>query len=606
MAIIEIIPKVKKYIDNGLYVKFEKLSIDFRLSDFQYELLSNFLDLDSNNKIIFKEDLSIIEGAYFINVYQDYIECIYSNKEGIHNAVCTLRQLLLNINKLTTCSIYDEPLFKVRSVMIDISRNKVPKLETLKEIARQLSMLKINDIQLYIEGRSFYYSFLDKFYDDKNNFMLPEEMLELYYYCKSIGITLTPNTNCFGHMAYWLNQPELSHLALKPEGFEFSENGTRGYAQTIDPDNEEAYDFVIKLLDEILTCFPECKRMTIGGDEPFELLFPTKDPYVKDIYLKQMSKIINYVKSKGITPCMWGDVVKEYPDTLECFKEAILLEWGYDAGHITEKNCKMYKEYNAPYMVCPGTSGWLTFAGRMENMIQNYKDAVINGGNNGAYGMVITDWNDGGSFSQLPTNLLSYAFGACYAWGDINLVKEDLFSYLDNTIFDFHLSKSIYSLGNYYLCQDSMLCNMTKLFVSFFSCQTDGINLDIKSYSDCNALSNNKNVLSYLEIEKTEKYIKDWFEKFDFINANQYVNELQFTYRLISHSLKLNYVYLQLMNVKNCEQELKFLLNDIKSLIFEYNHIWHYRNKKSDYLYSVKRLEILEFKYENLLKLMKI
>ena len=114
MAIIEIIPKVKKYIDNGLYVKFEKLSIDFRLSDFQYELLSNFLDLDSNNKIIFKEDLSIIEGAYFINVYQDYIECIYSNKEGIHNAVCTLRQLLLNINKLTTCSIYDEPLFKVR------------------------------------------------------------------------------------------------------------------------------------------------------------------------------------------------------------------------------------------------------------------------------------------------------------------------------------------------------------------------------------------------------------------------------------------------------------------------------------------------------------
>ena len=319
MAIIEIIPKVKKYIDNGLYVKFEKLSIDFRLSDFQYELLSNFLDLDSNNKIIFKEDLSIIEGAYFINVYQDYIECIYSNKEGIHNAVCTLRQLLLNINELTTCSIYDEPLFKVRSVMIDISRNKVPKLETLKEIARQLSMLKINDIQLYIEGRSFYYSFLDKFYDDKNNFMLPEEMLELYYYCKSIGITLTPNTNCFGHMAYWLNQPELSHLALKPEGFEFSENGTRGYAQTNDPDNEEAYDFVIKLLDEILTCFPECKRMTIGGDEPFELLFPTKDPYVKDIYLKHMSKIINYVKSKGITPCMWGDVVKEYPDTLECF-----------------------------------------------------------------------------------------------------------------------------------------------------------------------------------------------------------------------------------------------------------------------------------------------
>ena len=90
--------------------------------------------------------------------------------------------------------------------------------------------------------------------------------------------TLTPNTNCFGHMAYWLNQNELKHLALKPEGFEFSKHGTRGYAQTIDPDSEEAYEFVIKLLDELLICFPECKRMTIGGDEPFELLFPVKDP----------------------------------------------------------------------------------------------------------------------------------------------------------------------------------------------------------------------------------------------------------------------------------------------------------------------------------------
>ena len=123
MAIINIIPKVKKYIDNGLNVNFKKLSIDFRLSDFENELLSKFLDSKSENKIIFKQDLSIKDGAYFINVYQDSIECIYSTLEGIHNAVCTLRQLLLNINKLTTCSIYDEPLFKIRSVMIDISRN---------------------------------------------------------------------------------------------------------------------------------------------------------------------------------------------------------------------------------------------------------------------------------------------------------------------------------------------------------------------------------------------------------------------------------------------------------------------------------------------------
>lgn len=606
MAIINIIPKVKKYIDNGLNVNFKKLSIDFRLSDFENELLSKFLDSKSENKIIFKQDLSIKDGAYFINVYQDSIECIYSTLEGIHNAVCTLRQLLLNINKLTTCSIYDEPLFKIRSVMIDISRNKIPKINTLKEIAYHLSLLKINDIQLYIEGRSFYYSFLDEFYEDKNNFLLPEEMNEFYHYCKSIGITLTPNTNCFGHMAYWLNQKELKHLAIKPEGFEFRKNGTRGYAQTIDPDNEEAYNFIIKLLDELLVCFPDCKRMTIGGDEPFELLFPEKHPNAKNIYLKHMNKIITHIKSKGITPCMWGDVVKEYPDTLDSFKDVVLLEWGYDEGHITEKNCKMYKENNTPYMVCPGTSGWLTFSGRMENMIQNYKDATQNGGSNNAIGMVITDWNDGGSYSQLPTNLLSYAYGACYAWGENGFEKEALHQYLDIFVFESKLSNSIFDLGNYYLCQDNLLINMTKLFVSFFSCQTDGINIDISSYSDCNALSNNKNVLNFDEIEKTEKYLKDWFLKFDFANNNQFANEIQFVYRLLCHVLKLNYVYLQLSNVKDCKKEIEYLLSDVTLLISEYKHIWTYRNKISDFKYSVKRLEILEFKYSYLLNLFKI
>ncbi len=606
MSIIRIVPEVKSYVDNKEKVNFNKLSLDFCLSKFEYELLSCFIDDKSNNKIIFKKDIMLKEGAYFINVYQDEIECIYKDQESVHNAVCTLRQLLLNINKLTTCSIYDEPLFKIRSVMIDISRNKVPKLETLKMISYHLSLLKINDIQLYIEGRPFYYSFLDKYYDNKEDFLLPSEVKELYYYCKEIGITLTPNTNCFGHMAYWLNQEDLRHLALKPEGFEFYKHGTRGYAQTIDPDNEEAYEFVIKLLDELLVCFPECERMTIGGDEPFELLFPNKHPNAKDIYLKHMSKVINHIKSKGITPCMWGDVVKEYPDTLEYYDGAVMLEWGYDAGHITEKNCKMYHDYNTPYMVCPGTSGWLTFTGRMENMIQNYKDAAVNGGSNGALGMVITDWNDGGSYSQTPTHLLTYAYGACYAWGDNGFEKEVLHAYLDEFVFKTKLSDSIYNLGNYYLCQDNLLGNCTKLFISFFSCQTDGINVDIKSYSDCNALSNNKNVLNYEEILKTEEYLKKWEKEFECLNSNQYCIELNFIYKIIKHTLKLNYVYLELMNVKECYNEIAYLLKDINSIMEEYYSIWHYRNKESDYKYSFKRLEILKLKYENLLKLLKI
>ena len=60
------------------------------------------------------------------------------------------------------------------------------------------------------------------------------------------------------------------------------------------------------------------------------------------------------------------------------------------------------------------------------------------------------------------------------------------------------------------------------------------------------------------------------------------------------------------MNVRNCIDDIKYLLDDIKELMAQYGHIWHNRNKESDYKYSLKRLQILECKYNNLLNLLKI
>ena len=266
----------------------------------------------------------------------------------------------------------------------------------------------------------------------------------------------------------------------------------------------------------------------------------------------------------------------------------------------------MYDDYDAPFMVCPGTSGWLTFSGKMENMIANYSDALINGGQYGAVGIVITDWNDGGSYSQLPTNLLSYAYGACFAWGDTVTNKKVLHDYLDKNVFNCIISDAIYDLGNYYLEQETELINMTKPYVSFFSCQTDGINIDIKSYSDCNALSNNKNVLNFNEIEKIKKYLEKWNDKYQLNESNTFYKELLFVYKLIQHSLKLNNVYLKLMNVVSCKNEISELEKEVKSLIEEYDKIWHNRNKNSDFDLSVKRLKMLEFKYQNLLALLEL
>ena len=47
--------------------------------------------------------------------------------------------------------IRDWPDFPRRGVMLDVSRGRVPKLETLLDLAEHLADFKINELQLYTE-----------------------------------------------------------------------------------------------------------------------------------------------------------------------------------------------------------------------------------------------------------------------------------------------------------------------------------------------------------------------------------------------------------------------------------------------------------------------
>ena len=169
MARINIIPNVRDYIDLGENVKFSKLICNEKLTNYQFSLLDKYLSNDSQYELKFiKKDLLKEEG-YEIVVNLKSVECYYSNEKGKHNAILTLRQLLMNKRDLTTCHIFDEPNFELRSIMIDISRNKVPKLSTLKSIVDELALVKINDLQLYVEGRSFYFESFAEYYENKDN-----------------------------------------------------------------------------------------------------------------------------------------------------------------------------------------------------------------------------------------------------------------------------------------------------------------------------------------------------------------------------------------------------------------------------------------------------
>ena len=597
MAIINVIPQIKEYLDLNKKVKFRKLKCLDDMSSFEYSLLCSYLSYESESFLSFIENKSLEEEEYEIKVNIDNVECFYSSLKGKHNAILTLKQLLDNKSKLTTCIIKDKPSFSLRSLMIDISRNRVLKVDTIKKIIDELALVKINDLQLYIEGRAFYFESLKRFYENENDFLTGEDVIELTKYAKERGIELTPNFNCYGHMAYWLNQKELEHLAINKEGFTWPGSSTFNYPQTINAELQESKDLLFNMFDDLLKYYPDSKRCTIGGDEPFELLFPVRHERAKELYESHIKKVISHIKGYNKVPYMWSDVARHYPEMLSELKDVVLLDWCYEAHWVNDERMSFFDKYQVPFIICPGTSGWFSFSGRMENMIINYQESASYGYKYKAQGYMITDWNDGGSLTQLVSNLATYIYGACFAWNhEINNFKN-INIYLDRYIYHNEIAESVIELGKYNLNQDVVVPGMPKLFAMFYGHQLDGLNFDIGSYSDCAALISQKEVLNYNECEKTAKFLDDWISNLKYNKKNDYINELLFEYRLIKHALNLNLTYLRLRDFRAGKKDIEVLLNDLKIIMKDYKKIWNKVNKKSDFKYSMFRFEMLKIKY---------
>ena len=90
--------------------------------------------------------------SYVLNIGRDGIRIEFHDPGGLWAAVATLRQLIREHGRRLPClKIRDWPDFPRRGVMLDISRGRVPRLETLLELVEQLADFKINEFQLYTE-----------------------------------------------------------------------------------------------------------------------------------------------------------------------------------------------------------------------------------------------------------------------------------------------------------------------------------------------------------------------------------------------------------------------------------------------------------------------
>ncbi|HBJ59260.1 MAG TPA: glycoside hydrolase, partial [Verrucomicrobia bacterium] len=262
-------------------------------------------------------------------------------------------------------------MFETRGYMLDISRDRVPTLRTLRLIVDLLANFRYNQFQLYTE-HTFAYTGHETVWEEADP-LTAAEVRKLDAYCRMQGIELVANQNTFGHMERWLTLPKYNGLAKFPKGGAMTPWGTiKKDPTTLDPANPGSLALVEGLLDELLPNF-SAPLVNIGCDETFEISDPEE-------YLGFLLQVCEIVRKHGKRPMFWGDIVLKHPELIGRLpKDLVALDWGYEGNHPFERECAAFAASGLDFYVCPGTSSWRSLGGRVENMRENLEAAEAAG-----------------------------------------------------------------------------------------------------------------------------------------------------------------------------------------------------------------------------------
>lgn len=557
--------------------------------------------------IIFIQKESLNCEEYILIINPNSIEIIYSKPAGAFYGVMTLKQIISQYGGVLPCLIIqDSPDYQVRGIMLDISRNKIPAMKELFRLIDFMAELKLNQLQLYVEGFSFAYPSFPEVWKDRTP-MTGQEIMEIDEYCKARHIELVSNHNSFGHMTDWLKRKEFNHLAECPDGYTNSIDNVHRDPGTLNPIDDNSLKLIGRMYDDFLPYFTS-SWINVGCDETYELGRGFSKEACEEkgrgkVYLEFLLKLNELVHKHGKRMMFWGDIINEYPELIDQLpKDIITLEWGYEEEHPFDIRCKQFQKSGIPYYVCPGTSSWESISGRTNNMKKNLYNAAISGKENDAIGYLNTDWGGNGHWQYPCVSYPGFVYGAALSWDVEKNENIDIADYLNLMVFKDEnniMGQFILDLGNYYLKETKKMFNGTyisKILVT-----------DIEINKFLNVSADIKD-MKVEDIESIEKYVEQLARQLDKANmtcenSNLVYSEFRNTIRFIRHGCKLGKLKLAMdqKKIENKEKLLNEMIDEIGVIIVEHQVLWIRRNRIGGLNDSLDQLLKLKDYYYSLL-----
>ena len=306
---------------------------------------------ESSNQVYFTTEITMGPEAYSLEVVKNRIEIKAAKPAGFFYAVQTLRQLLpVEIEStqeqekvdwlVPVISITDNPAFKWRGFMLDVSRHFFPKEDVLRMIDN-LSLHKINTLHLHLVDDQGWRIEIKKYpkltevgawrtnHEDQpwnsrpkqeagekanyGGFYTREDIQQMVAYAQSQFITIVPEIEMPAHVT--------SALAAYPQysctggPFTVPPGGLWPITDIYCAGNDSAFLFLEDVLNEVIDLFPS-KYIHIGGDEA------TKSEWEK------CPKCKKRIKAEGLKNT--GELQSYFIKRIEKFinsKNRVLLGW---------------------------------------------------------------------------------------------------------------------------------------------------------------------------------------------------------------------------------------------------------------------------------------
>lgn len=267
--------------------------------------------------------------GYAIEVKGDVIGLYAETENGLIFAVSTLRQLIER-KSIGELLIFDYPDKSIRGYRVFTPGRR--SLSAFKKMVDMLVYYKYNSIMIEVGGAMEYkrhpeinakwVEFCKEVHKSpyegeriqkkthpewqKNSihadngdgeFITQDEMREIIDYCRERGLSVVPEVPSLCHCDYIV----MAHPDIR-------EREADTYPDTYCPSNPKSYELMFDIFDEVIEVFkPE--YINIGHDECYTLAkcdkCKDKDPV--DLYVEDIEKINNYLKSKNVKSIMWAE-----------------------------------------------------------------------------------------------------------------------------------------------------------------------------------------------------------------------------------------------------------------------------------------------------------